>query len=190
MPPSGYAASLVIKSGGRTSRQIRYWLLGMVLLLAFITNSLAYELINPVSMLHRGLFYGMGFGWAIILAVFLFDLLVAKRGWCSHVCPMGALYSLVGKLSPLKVRADARNRCDDCGECFIVCPEPHILPPVLKGGKTGGAPIVLSSDCTNCGRCIDICAEDVFHFGLRSGKPQRTTLPAAHVKNGVSGVKS
>ncbi len=181
---------LGIKSGGRTSRQTRYWLLGMVLLLAFITNSLAYELVNPVSMLHRGLFYGMGFGWAVILAVFLFDLLVAKRGWCSHVCPVGALYSLVGKLSPVKVRADARNRCDDCGECFIVCPEAHILPPVLKGVKTGSAPIVLSSECTNCGRCIDICAENVFHFGLRSGKPQCTTLPSVHANNGISGAKS
>ena len=170
---------LRITSGRRPSRQMRYWLLGMVLLLAFITNSLAYELINPVAMLHRGLFYTMGFGWAVILAVFLFDLLLAKRGWCSHLCPMGALYAMVGRLSPLKVRADARNRCDDCGECFIICPEPHILPPVLKGEKTGIAPIIGSGDCTNCGRCIDICAQDVFHFGLRFTRGRRTTLPPA-----------
>jgi len=179
--------NLGIKSSSRPSRQTRYWVLGMVLLLAFITNSLAYELINPVSMLHRGLFYGMGFGWTVILGLFLFDLLVAKRGWCSHLCPMGALYGLVGTLSPLKVRADARNRCDDCGECFIVCPEPHILPPVLKGAKTGIPPIVLSGDCTNCGRCVDVCPEDVFHFGLRFNKQQHGRAGVTSEMRGAQG---
>ena len=169
---------LRVPAGSAPARETRYWLLGMVLLLAFVTHSLAYELINPVSMLHRGLFYGMGLGWAIILAVFLFDLLIAKRGWCSHLCPTGALYGVVGRLSLIKVRADARTGCDDCGECFIVCPEPHILPPVLKGEKTGVAPVVLSGDCTNCGRCIDICAEQVFRFGLRFTRRLTTFAPA------------
>ncbi len=161
---------LKLRGGTHFSRRIRYWFLGILLILSAITGSLAYELINPVSMLHRGLFFGMGLGWLVIAAVFLFDLFVTKRGWCTHICPMGAFYSLIGNYSPLKVRADARDLCDDCGECYVVCPESHILKPVLKGEEKGVPPVLSTGECTNCGRCIDVCAEEVFHFGLRSNK--------------------
>jgi len=158
---------LKLRGGTRFSRNIRYWVLGMVLVLSAVTGSLAYELINPVSMLHRGLFFGMSLGWFVIAGIFLFDLFITKRGWCTHICPMGAFYGLVGKFSPLRVRADARADCDDCAECYTVCPESQILKPVLKGEKTGVAPVILAGECTNCGRCIDVCGEEVFHFGLR-----------------------
>ena len=156
-----------IVGGTRFSRQLRYWILASTLVLSAVTGSLAYELINPVSMLHRGLFFGMSMGWFIIAAVFLFDVFITKRGWCSHLCPMGAFYGLIGKVSPLRIRADARERCDDCAECYVVCPEPQIIKPILKGEKKGIAPIILAGECTNCGRCIDVCGENVFHFGLR-----------------------
>ena len=172
---------LKLTGGARFSRSIRYWVLGMVLVLSAVTGSLAYELVNPVSMLHRGLFFGMSLGWFIIAAVFLFDLFIAKRGWCTHICPMGAFYGLIGKVSPLKVRADARAACDDCAECYVVCPEPQILKPVLKGEKKGIPPVIQAGECTNCGRCIDVCAEEVFHFGLR----YKNDLP--NVKTAVGG---
>ncbi|HFD31717.1 MAG TPA: quinol dehydrogenase ferredoxin subunit NapH [Gammaproteobacteria bacterium] len=161
---------LGLRGGTRFSRHVRYWMLGMVLLVSAITGSLAYELINPVSMLHRGLFYGMGLGWFVIAGVFLFDLFVTKRGWCTHICPMGAFYGLLGKLSPVRVRADAREKCDDCAECYVVCPESQIIKPVLKGEKIGIPPVILAGECTNCGRCIDVCAENVFEFGSRFKK--------------------
>jgi len=173
---------LKLTGGARFSRSIRYWVLGMVLVLSAITGSLAYELVNPVSMLHRGLFFGMSLGWFVIAAVFLFDLFIAKRGWCTHICPMGAFYGLIGKVSPLKVRADARAACDDCAECYVVCPEPQILKPVLKGEKKGILPVILAGECTNCGRCIDVCAEEVFHFGLR----YKNNLPSVKTAVGSS----
>ncbi len=161
---------LAITGGLVFSRSTRYWIMGMVLVVSAVTGTLAYELINPVSLLHRGLFFGMGSGWGLIIGLIAFDLAVSNRGWCSHLCPMGAFYSLVGTVSPIRVRADARSKCDDCGECFVVCPEPQILPPVLKGEGKGIPPVVLSNVCTNCGRCIDICGESVFEFGLRFNK--------------------
>jgi ferredoxin-type protein NapH len=124
-------------------------------------------MINPVSILHRGLIYGFGFGWIIILAVFLFDLFSSKRGWCSHLCPMGALYSVIGKFSPIRVRGDKRAQCDQCNECYLICPEPQVLVPVLREADKGIGPVIEAGACTNCGRCIDICAEDVFKFGFR-----------------------
>lgn len=52
---------LGIRSGSHLSRQTRYWILALTLLLAVITGSAVWELVNPVSMLHRGLIFGMGF---------------------------------------------------------------------------------------------------------------------------------
>lgn len=164
------------------SRSFRFWLLAAVLVMAFASGSLAWELINPVSMLHRGLIFGMGFGWIVLVSVFIFDLFVAKRGWCSHLCPQGALYGVLGYLSPVRVRADNRSACDDCKECYLVCPEPQVITPALKGGVQGLGPVISSGACTNCGRCIDVCAEDVFRFGTRFDNRARISEIKGKVK--------
>lgn len=156
----------VLASGG-FPRNTRYWMIALVMLLAAFTGTMSYELVNPVPMLHRGIIFGIGLSWSIVIAIFLFDLLVARKGWCGHLCPMGALYGIIGKFSPLRIRANKRERCDDCMECFVVCPEPHVIKPALKGATNGIGPVITAGECSNCGRCIDICAEEVFNFGLR-----------------------
>ena len=162
---------LGIKGSVHLARETRYWVLGMTLVGSVATGVVLWELINPVSMLHRGLIFGMGMAWAIVLVVFLFDLFVMSRGWCGRLCPVGAFYGLIGKLSPVRVSAPQRSACNDCMDCFEVCPEPQVIRPALKGaakdGKAGVGPVILSSACTNCGRCIDVCSKDVFRFGTR-----------------------
>ena len=162
-----------ITGASSLSRKTRYWILAASLILPLVTGSIAWELVNPVSMLHRGLIFGMGLAWFIIAAVFLLDLLVSRRAWCSHLCPVGAFYGLLGTHSLIRIRADARKQCDDCMDCFMVCPEHQVIRPALKGyvNKNDSeqiGPVITSSNCTNCGRCIDVCAKDVFHFGLRT----------------------
>ena len=155
-------------SGASTlSRNTRYWIVISTLILSFITGSIAWEMINPISMLHRGLIFGMGLAWIVVLAVFNLDLLVVRRGWCSHLCPVGVFYSLIGTKSLIRIRADARDKCDDCMDCFKVCPEQQVIRPALKGMNKNIGPVITSSNCTNCGRCIDVCDKDVFNFGLR-----------------------
>lgn len=162
----------ITTAGARLDPQARYWLLGTTLVLAAATGTIAWEMVNPVSMLHRGLIFGMGAAWFIVAAVFLFDLAVSRHGWCGHVCPAGAFYGLVNRWSPLKVNAAGRDRCNDCVDCFAVCPEPQAIKPALKGAKHGIGPVILDAACTSCGRCIDVCAQDVFAFGSRfAGKP-------------------
>ncbi len=148
-------------------KNIRYWLLFMTLVVSALTSSIAWEVVNPITMLQRGLVFGMGAAWAIVLAVFLFDLIVSRRGWCSHLCPVGAFYGLLGIFSLVRVSAIRRTACTDCGDCFRVCPEPQVITLPLQGGGKGTAPLILSGNCTNCGRCIDVCDEDVFHFATR-----------------------
>ncbi|MFK5914716.1 MAG: quinol dehydrogenase ferredoxin subunit NapH [Woeseiaceae bacterium] len=156
-----------IKGGARFSRDIRYWVLAMTLIVAVVTGSIAWELINPVSILHRSIIFGFGYAALVILAIFIFDLLLSRQGWCGHLCPVGAFYSLLGRISFIRVSAPNRENCDDCMDCFLVCPEKQVIKPALKGADKGIGPVIMDKNCTNCGRCIDVCAKDVFKFSNR-----------------------
>ncbi|RQW26615.1 quinol dehydrogenase ferredoxin subunit NapH [Rhodobacteraceae bacterium CH30] len=161
-----------IKGGHAPAKSLRLWLLGSVLLFSAISGSLLWELVNPVSLLQRELIFGTGLSLVLVAAIFVYDLTIAQRSWCGHICPMGAAYGLLGKGALLRIRADKRDNCDDCMDCFKVCPEPQVLKPVLKGE---GSSIIRSGACSNCGRCIDVCEQQVFRFGhrfeIRSQKP-------------------
>lgn len=169
---------LGIKGSAQLGRNTRYWILGMTFVGSAVTGVVLWELINPVSMLHRGLIFGMGAAWTVVLVVFLFDLFVMSRGWCGRLCPVGAFYSLIGRWAPVRVSATKRTACNDCMDCFEVCPEPQVIRPALKGEGKGLGPVILAPNCTNCGRCIDVCSKDVFTFGLRFNNPGSTAQSA------------
>ncbi len=145
----------------RISRKARYWILVLSLILSFLIAAPAFEFVSPISMLHRGLVFGMGFGWAAVLGVFLFDLFVTKNGWCGHLCPLGGFYSLISKPSVIRVKHDA-DKCTLCMNCKNVCPEKQVLWMVGKESV-----FVSSGECINCGRCIEVCNDDALNFGLR-----------------------
>ncbi len=131
-----------------------------------VSGVTVWEWLNPVSLTQRALIFGGMTGLSALAAVFVFDLFIAPRGWCGHLCPVGATYALIGGKSLLRVSARHSSRCNDCADCYAVCPEPHIIPIALKG-KDGASPVILDSSCTNCGRCIDVCGPDVFTYTHR-----------------------
>ena len=169
---------LGIRGASHASRSTRYWVLGLTLILPLITGSIVWELVNPVSIMFRGIVFSMGLAWVLILAIFLFDLLVSRDGWCGHYCPVGAFYSLLSTKAPVRVVAVNREACDDCMDCFNVCPEAQVIKPALKGAAKGIGPVITGNQCSNCGRCIDVCAVNVFRFGNRYSSNQ-TSGPAA-----------
>lgn len=181
------AKRLDLPKGWQPAREVRLWVLGTVLVTALASGTMAWELLNPVTMVHRGMVYGMGYVWTVVLALFLFDLVVSRRGWCGHLCPMGAFYGLVGRTSILRVSAPKRQDCNNCMDCFAVCPEPHVITPALRGADTHVGPVILSGDCTNCGRCIDVCAKDVFAFDFRFNN--RAPESGAHDDKTVSSTR-
>ena len=162
---------LDIRGGAKLPRESRYWILAMTFFTAAISGSLVWELVNPVTTVYRGLIFGMGMTWLIVLSLFLFDLFISPRGWCSHLCPMGAFYSLLARYTPVRISAVKRQQCNDCMDCYAVCPEPQVIPPALKGAPQGLSPVITGINCTNCGRCIDVCSKDVFKFTTRFYKP-------------------
>ncbi|RAU22230.1 quinol dehydrogenase ferredoxin subunit NapH [Paramagnetospirillum kuznetsovii] len=162
---------LGMEKGLTLQRSTRFWLLGGIVLASAATGTIAWELANPVTILHRGLVTGsiLTLGSAVLVtsAVFLFDLGLAERGWCTHLCPVGAFYGLLGRVAVVRVSAIGRAACDDCMDCFAVCPERHVIAPALRGEAKGVGPVIMSADCTNCGRCIDVCSKTVFRFATR-----------------------
>ncbi len=143
------------------TRAIRYWVLALSLIISFVMGIAAFEFISPISMLHRGIVFGVGFGWAAMLVIFLFDLLILKNGWCGHVCPLGGFYSLVGKYSLVRVYHTQEN-CTECMKCKAICPEQQVLYMIGKQSMS-----VNSGACTNCARCIEVCDDDALGFSIR-----------------------
>jgi len=143
------------------TRYMRYWVIAISLVISFLMGIAAFELVSPISMVHRGLIFGLGFGWATILVIFLFDLFVLKNGWCGHVCPLGGFYSLIGRFSLIRVNHNVDN-CTACMKCKVVCPEDQVLFMVTKESKP-----VLSGECTNCARCIEVCDDDALNFSIK-----------------------
>lgn len=144
------------------SRNVRYTVLALSLILSVITGVAAFEWVSPISMLHRELIFGIGMGLMAVIGVFIFDLLVLRDGWCGHLCPLGAFYALIGKIAPVRILFDSPS-CTHCGECARVCPEPQVMN-LIKATEAG---MIVSGECTNCGRCITVCPEDTLCFGLR-----------------------
>jgi ferredoxin-type protein NapH len=167
---SYFRRTLRINTSTKLHKNLRQVILASTLLVPLIIGYVVWELINPVSLFHRGLIFGMGYGYLLLIAIFIFDLLVVRNGWCGHLCPMGAFYSHINRLGITKVKATEREQCDDCGDCYLICPEPHVLKPALKPNKSSDPKLITSQDCTNCGRCIDICHEKVFNYSTRFNK--------------------
>ncbi len=143
------------------TRNIRYFVIVLSLIISFALGITAFEFVSPVSMVHRGLVFGLGFGWAAMIIIFLFDLFVLKNGWCGHICPIGGFYSIVGKYNFIKVEHDS-YKCTECMECKEVCPEVQVLHMIGKKSMQ-----VKSGECTNCARCIEVCNDDALVFKIR-----------------------
>jgi len=143
-------------------RSVRYWVIGLSLVLSFISGVAAFEMVSPIGIMHRGIIFGMGMGFAALLSLFLFDLFAVKNGWCGHICPLGGFYALIGKLSIIRVKHN-QSACTLCMKCKEICPEKPVLSII---GKESGA--IVYGECTNCGRCVEVCDDDALGFGVRN----------------------
>ena len=89
--------------------------------------------------------------WALIVfPIILIAEVTVLRKWCSKICPISALVSLLSNLNVTlrpRVKADVclRSRGVDCHACVDACPEqldPH----------SGRIP-----ECSKCGKCVEAC---------------------------------
>jgi len=149
-------------------RRTRYWIMVLGIVVSAVVGVAAFEVLSPITIMQRGIIFGFGAGIAVIIAIFLFDLFGVKNGWCGHLCPLGAAYSVIGSKSLIRVKHNHEN-CTNCMECKVVCPENQVLHMINKSSIA-----VTDGECTNCGRCIDVCNDNALEFGVRSFMKQET----------------
>lgn len=142
-------------------RRLKYGVLGMGLVLCIASGSVLFAGIYPPAIVGREIYYaiaqaGFGAGAVFFLMTLLFDLLVARRGFCRYLCPGGALYSLLGRYRLLRIQRDV-SQCNDCQKCDAVCE--FGLAPMTDG---------FGQECNNCSACIAVCPTDALKFELRA----------------------
>ncbi len=141
-------------------RRLKYLILLVGLILSAITGSVLVAAIYPPAIVGRELYYGIalgGFGAGSIFFVItlLFDLLVARRGFCRYLCPGGALYSLLGHFRLVRIQRLVKT-CNDCAMCNAVCE--FGLDPLHDN---------FGQECNNCTACIAICPTDALTFEIK-----------------------
>ncbi|HCX88497.1 MAG TPA: (4Fe-4S)-binding protein [Gammaproteobacteria bacterium] len=144
----------------RFDHRLKYLVLAAGVLLSSLTGSITVAAIYPPAIIGREIYYavafgGFGAGAAFFLLTLLFDLLVARRGFCRYLCPGGALYSLLGRYRVFRIQRIVEN-CNDCAKCSAVC-EFGLDPLRDKFGQ----------ECNNCAACIAVCPTDAMTFEIR-----------------------
>ena len=148
----------------KMTTSVKYVFAAAFLLASFATGRLVFGSINVVGILSRLMIYGLLESALVLAAVLAIEIFWSRRFWCRAVCPSGAAYGLLNKVSVIRIQAD-RSRCDKCGECVPECHAPEALAQVFAARQ--GSVMLTSTDCTGCAKCMDACRRDVFHFDHR-----------------------
>lgn len=83
----------------------------------------------------------------IILVITIIGSLIYDRFFCKYLCPMGALYGIIGKVSPYKVVRN-EDKCINCGLCTKNCPVNIDVAHTKE---------VKSAECISCQTCVLSC---------------------------------
>ncbi|MCX5993001.1 MAG: 4Fe-4S binding protein [Chloroflexi bacterium] len=111
--------------------------------------------IRPLLLPTNPLYYrdGLLFG-AIFITIILLNLL-AERFWCRYLCPLGAFYGLLSKVS--LVRRRVNQSCIGCKLCEDACPTGTIRRDRDCSSDPG--------ECIMCLKCMDSCPCSTSDFG-------------------------
>lgn len=113
----------------------------------------------PLAIANAGIRSALGqlFTWklAVLIAVVVLSVLF-YRPFCKWICPLGAFYALMNRVSLLGIRVDA-CKCVSCGKCSRVC---QMDVDVVRAPN--------HAECIRCGKCIGACPVDAisYRYGL------------------------
>ena len=117
----------------------------------------------PLSVANSGIRAALGtlFTWklGILIAVIVLSVLF-YRPFCKWLCPLGAFYALLNKVSLFQMKVD-KNKCVSCGKCAKAC---KMDVDVTKTPN--------HTECIRCGMCVRACPTNAvrFRYGFGDGK--------------------
>ena len=117
----------------------------------------------PLSIVNSGIRSALGalFAWkfSILIAVTAVSVLF-YRPFCKWLCPLGAFYALLNKVSLFQMKVDA-GKCVACGKCAKAC---KMAVDVTKTPN--------HTECIRCGMCVRACPTNAvrFRYGFGKGK--------------------
>ena len=93
---------------------------------------------------------------SVILIAVVIGCLFISRFFCKMLCPLGAIYGLLNRVSICRLHLDEKS-CVSCGRCRKVCPMD--IDPVMQ---------LHSPECIMCGRCVEACPQKALHLGIKA----------------------
>jgi len=111
--------------------------------------------IRPLLLPTTELYYPDGWLFAAIFAGIILLNLAAERFWCRYLCPLGAFYGLISKIS--LVRRRVNSNCIGCKLCENACPTGTIRRDRDCSSDPG--------ECIMCLQCMDACPCSTSDFG-------------------------
>lgn len=91
---------------------------------------------------------------ASILVLTLIGCVFIYRFFCKMICPLGAIYGLLNKISMYHIEIDD-DKCTECGRCAKVC-KMNVDPAKNPN----------SAECIRCGKCAESCPSKAIHMGF------------------------
>ncbi len=152
--------SALVRTSKNNSRNNELWpylLLAVLPGLALMIGLPLFTILSPIGLVSRAVIYGLGFELIFILLLVAAELFYKRKIWCRNLCPVGALYGLMGNWRQLTVKIDLAV-CRNCRKCHAVC---------TQQVNVGSNSLIDRLTCTNCGDCIDVCPEKAVHFSWK-----------------------
>lgn len=158
----------LIKKRKKITTSWKFFIALCFLASSYFSGYLVYQYINLVGITSRILIYGLLETGIIVLFMLIIEVFFYQRVWCRSVCPSGATFGLLGKVSLIRIQADI-TKCDKCGACTPECHVPEALKVVFAKDAQPTV-FITSTDCTMCGKCMDVCDRQVFSYSHRLKK--------------------
>lgn len=155
----------------QSPREIRYAALGLALGFSITAGLPAFQTLSPINFIswvlvfHPGTAHKACILMLLVLALILFLDYFAPRFFCRGLCPLGALYSLLGRFAILKVRPDEKAACPpSCRLCTFHCPMGiEVRRDCIEAGEAS----IVHPECTRCGACVDQCPNRKLRMGFK-----------------------